>query len=391
VEEQKVTVGTEFSPSPTASERAASPSDTDARARAVRRVRVLVVAPSLRFIGGQAVQARRLVARLSEESWVDVSLQVVDPTLPGPLQYLQRIKYVRTIVTSIAYLFTLLWRVPRFDVIHAFSPSYTGFLLAPVPAMAIGRLFGKRVLINYRSGEAADHLTRWGWHAIPLLKLAHAIVVPSGYLVDVFGRFGFKAISVLNFLDLDALTYRERSTVRPHFLSNRNFEAHYNVADILRAFALIQQAVPDAELDVLGDGPLRDELHALASQLLLRNVRFIGAVPPAESAKFYNRADVYLNTPTIDNMPNSIIEAFASGIPVVTSDAGGIPYIVSNNQNGLLVPMRDPEALAAGALTLLRDPALVSRLTSRAREDALTRYRWEAVRAGWRSVYQPSA
>jgi glycosyltransferase involved in cell wall biosynthesis len=351
------------------------------------KVRVLLVAPSLRFIGGQAVQARRLAARLSEESWADVSLLVVDPQLPGPLRGLQRIKYVRTVVTSIAYLFSLLRTVPRFDVVHAFSPSYTGFLLAPVPAMLVGRLFRKRVLINYRSGEAEDHLTRWGWHAIPLLRLAHAIVVPSGYLVDVFSTFGFGAISVLNFLDLDALVYRERSALRPLFLSNRNFEAHYNVADILRAFAEIQAQVPDAEMDVLGDGPLRSELHSLSESLGLRNVRFVGAVPSAESARYYDRADVYLNAPTIDNMPNSVIEAFASGIPVVTSDAGGIPYIVRNEENGLLVGMRDPHAIAQAAMRLLHDPTLVTRLTACARNEALTRYRWTAVRDQWRAVY----
>jgi glycosyltransferase involved in cell wall biosynthesis len=354
------------------------------------KIRILIVAPSLRFVGGQAVQARRLTDRLSEESWADVSLLVVDPTLPGPLRQLQRIKYVRTVMTSIAYVYSLLRTIPRFDVVHAFSPSYTGFLLAPVPAMLVGRLFRKRVLINYRSGEAADHLSRWGWHAIPLLRLAHAIVVPSGYLVDVFSKFGLSARSVLNFLDIDALVYRERTALRPLFLSNRNFEAHYNVADVIRAFAEIQREVPTAEMDVLGDGPLRSELHALVAELGVRNVRFAGAVSSAESAKYYDRADIYLNAPTIDNMPNSVIEAFASGIPVVTSDAGGIPYIVRHEENGLLVGMRDPHALAQSAMRLLHDQALVTRLTTCARQEALTRYLWTAVCDQWRAVYTQS-
>lgn len=350
-------------------------------------MRVLLVAPSMRYLGGQAVQARRLSSYLGREPWVSVSLLPVDPVLPAPLDRLQRIKFVRTIVTSIAYVVSLLRTVGQYDVVHAFSASYWSFLLAPAPAMLVGRLFGKRVIVNYRSGEAGDHLARWGWHAIPLLRLAHVIAVPSDYLVDVFAKFGLRATSVPNFLDLDALPFRKRTTLRPKFLSNRNFEAHYNVADILRAFHRIQQVHPEASLDVVGDGPLRDELHALAASLDLRNVQFAGAVKPERMVGFYDANDVYLNTPLIDNMPNSVIEAFATGIPVVSSDAGGIPYIVRSGENGVLVPAGSFEALASAALDVLANPDAALQRTDCARTDATTRYCWPAVRMGWRAVY----
>lgn len=350
-------------------------------------VRVLLVAPSIRYLGGQAIQAKRLHEHLSGEDWVQVDILAVDPVLPGPLRWLQKIKFVRTVSTSVAYVVSLLRTVWRYDVVHAFSASYWSFLLAPAPAMIVGRLFGKRVIVNYRSGEADDHLRRWGWHAIPLLRLAHQIVVPSGYLVDVFGRFGLRAIAVPNFLDLAAIPHRERSLVRPMLLSNRNFEAHYNVADVLRAFKIVQAESPSATLVVVGDGPLRSELHALARELELRNVEFTGAVPPQTMGDYYDAADIYVNTPTIDNMPNSVIEAFAAGLPVVTSDAGGIPYIVRDGENGLLVPCRDAAALARGVLRLLGDAALTQRLGRQARSEALNRYTWNAVRDLWRRVY----
>lgn len=350
-------------------------------------VRVLLVAPSIRYLGGQAVQARRLQTNLSSEQWVDVDLLAVDPMLPAPFAWLQKIKYVRTLVTSLSYVLTLIARVPRYDVVHAFSASYWSFLLAPVPAMLIGRCFGKRVIVNYRSGEAEDHLNRWGWHAIPLLRLAHVIVVPSGYLVDVFNRFGLTAISVPNFLDVSAIRYRERAPLRPVCLSNRNFEALYNIKGILQAFALIQRVHIDAELVVVGDGQMRDELRSYAVSLHLRNVTFTGAVPPEQMAAEYDRCDLYLNAPLIDNMPNSVIEAFAAGLPVVTSDAGGIPYIVRNEENGLLVPAGDAIALAEAALRVLADTALATRLSAQARDEALKRYTWHAVRRRWRAVY----
>jgi L-malate glycosyltransferase len=348
--------------------------------------RVLIVGPSRRFLGGQAVQAERLLRRFAAEPGVNVQFLPVDPALPGPLAALQRIKYVRTVVTSLAYWATLLARVPRTDVIHAFSASYWSFLLAPVPAMLVGRLFGKRVYVNYRSGEARDHLTRYG-HAVPLLRLAHDIVTPSGYLRDVFADFGLHASVVENFVEIDRLPYRRRTELPPRFLANRNFEAHYDVATVLRAFAIIQRDVPDASLTVVGDGPLRASLHALAQELALANVTFTGAVPPERMPSLYDDASIYLNSPVIDNMPNSVIEAFACGLPVVTSNAGGIPYIVRDGENGRMVPAGDADALARAALAAYRAPDETLRLADTARAECLARYTWPAVRDRWLALY----
>jgi glycosyltransferase involved in cell wall biosynthesis len=177
---------------------------------------------------------------------------------------------------------------------------------------------------------------------------------------------------------------------RPHFLSNRNFEPLYNVACTLRAFARVQREYPEASLVVAGDGTQRASLEALAAELGVRNVRFAGRTPPAEMPALYDAADVYLNSPDIDNMPNSVIEAFAAGLSVVTTDAGGIPFIVRHEENGLMVRSGDDEALAAQALRLLRDERLAARLSLRARQECLERYVWPAVREAWMALYARS-
>jgi glycosyltransferase involved in cell wall biosynthesis len=297
------------------------------------------------------------------------------------------VKYVRTLVTSVAYVLSLLFRVPRTDVVHAFSASYWSFLLAPVPAMVVARLFRKAVILNYRSGEADDHLTRWRT-AAPLMRLADLIVVPSDYLVDVFARHGLRARAVPNFVEIEQLLYRQRDRVRPEFLSNRNFQAHYNVSCVLRAFGRIQARIPEAKLTVAGDGPLRERLQGEARHLALQNVTFCGAVRPDRMAILYDEADVYLNAPDIDNMPNSILEASACGLPIVSSDAGGIPYIVRHGVTGLLVPRDDDAALATAAMRLLEEPGLASRLVAAARAEVLSRYTWPAVEVGWMDTYR---
>ena len=129
-------------------------------------------------------------------------------------------------VNQALYLRSLV-RLRNADVVHVFSASYWSFLLGPVPAMLAARLFGKRVLLNYHSGEAEDHLARWGIFVHPWLRFAHEIVVPSQYLRDVFARYGYRSRVVPNVVDLSRFRYRERIALRPRLLSTRNLESHY--------------------------------------------------------------------------------------------------------------------------------------------------------------------
>ena len=352
----------------------------------LKPLKVLIIAPSLSILGGQAVQAARLLKKLREEPTLEVSLLPINPRLPGVFGRLQSVKYIRTIVTSILYFATLLNRVRHCDLVHVFSASYFSFVLAPTPALLVARLFRKKSLLNYRSGEAEDHLQRWRRTALPVIRLADKIVVPSGYLVDVFARFGLSAHPISNFIEASSFQFRKRTPIRPVFLSTRSLEPLYNVACILRAFAIIQARFAEASLTVAGAGSQEAQLKDLAERLALRNVQFVGAVAPDKMPELFNGADIYLNAPNIDNMPGSIIEAFASGLPVVTTNAGGIPYILKNEETGLMVDCNDHEAMAASAIRLLEGPNLASRIAQRALQEC-RKYSWSVVNENWLNLY----
>src|SRR6185503_4892122 len=223
--------------------------------RPEKPIRLLLVAPALTILGGQAVQANYLLEHLSREREFEVSFVPHNPQLPGPLRLLQSIKYVRTIVTTFVYCIKLLNQVPKHDIVQTLSASYWSFLLGPTPAILIARLFGKKAIVNYRSGQAEDHLRNWPRTAVPIMKLADGIIVPSQYLVDVFRKFGLHAFAIANVIDNTRFKYREREPLQPIFLSNRNMYPLYNVACILKAFAKIQQRFPEAKLILAGDGP----------------------------------------------------------------------------------------------------------------------------------------
>ena len=352
-----------------------------------KKLRLLIVAPSFDILGGQSVQAARLLERLREEPTLEVGFLPINPRLPGVLRYLQRIKYVRTVVTSIAYVASLLLRVYKYDVIHVFSASYFSFVLAPTPAILIAKLYRRRVLLNYHSGEAEDHLQRWRRTAIPTIRLVDSVVVPSEYLVRVFATFGLEARAIYNLIDTSKFRFRERIPLRPVFLSNRNLESHYGVDRVLRAFAIIQSKIPEASLTIAGDGSQNHALKTLATELTLRNTTFIGQIDPASIADIYDAADVYLNGSEIDNQPLSILEAFSCGLPIVTTDAGGIPDIVENGKTGMVVPRGDYAQIARRAIDLLNNPALTKQMVEKARQECL-KYSWEAVRDAWMNVYE---
>lgn len=353
-------------------------------------IRVCLVVVSLDILGGHSIQASRLLAGLAEEQGIVAEMLPINPRLPKGFRWLQQIKYVRTVVTELLYLAMLFVRLPRYDVVHVFAASYFSFLLAPAPAVLIAKLFGKRVLLNYHSGEAEDHLRRWPRTTMPILRLADRVIVPSGYLVDVFARFGVQTEAIANTVDLERFTFRERQPLQPVLLSNRNLESHYNVAGVLRAFALIQRQIPEARLVVAGNGSENARLRALANELKLEQVEFVGSVSPAEMPALYDRADVFVNASLIDNLPLSLLEAFACGLAVVTSNAGGIPYIVANRSTGIVTALDDHEAIANAVLELFGNQELAAQLITAARAES-QRYTWAAVRPAWCAIYRELA
>ncbi|HTW63074.1 MAG TPA: glycosyltransferase family 4 protein [Bryobacteraceae bacterium] len=357
----------------------------DSVVQKARPIRVLLIAPSLDIIGGQSIQANQLLQCFANEPSVQIQFLPVNPRLRPAL----RMKYLRTLITLVFYLVRLASQIRRADALHIFAPGFFSFYLWPLPALIAARLLGKRAILNYHDGRAEDHLAHWP-AARRLLRLASAVVVPSDYLVDVFARFELRAVRIHNIVETGSWRYRERPQPRPMFLHNRGLAPEYNPACTLRAFAIVQQRYPEASLTVVHDGPLRVQLEALAAWLGLRNTRFTGAVSAQQMASLYDASDIYLMSPNADNMPLSVLECFASGLPVVSSRAGGVPNMVEDQRTGLLFPPNDHQAMARSALRLIEEPGLASWLAANARK-ACERYAWPDIGPQWIAQYcQPT-
>ncbi len=343
---------------------------------------IAIVAPSLDVPGGQAVQAAALVS-CSRQEGIDVSFIATNPRFPRGLRFLRAVPVARTMLNQALYAASLS-RLRKADVVHVFSASYWSFLLAPVPAMMVARALGKRVILNYHSGEASDHLKHWRGLVHPWLGLAHRIVVPSPYLRQVFEEHGYRAHVVPNVVDTGLFVYRERGALQPRFLSTRMLEPNYGVDVVVKAFALVKDRYPEATLTITGSGSEEARLRQLAKGSA--GITFVGRVRPDRVPALCDGADVFLNAPLVDNQPLSVLEAFASGLPVVTTAAGGIATMVLHGESGLIVPQADAQAMAEAAISLLRDPGLARRIAHGGRKAALA-HSWSRVRDQWREMY----
>jgi glycosyltransferase involved in cell wall biosynthesis len=352
-----------------------------------RRLRVAIVAASLRIVGGQAIQAQRMLDGWRSHPDVEAWLVPINPLPPKAFRWLLGIKFARTIITQLCYWPLLFRDLRRADVVHVFSASYASFLLSPLPAIVVSRLLNRPVILNYHSGEAPDHLRRSAIARLALRKWVDGNVVPSSFLRDVLASFGIKALVVPNTVDLARFAYRVRDPLRPRLISTRQLEPLYNVSCTLRAFARIQARYPEAALTLVGSGSQERGLRALAEKLGLRNVTFVGCVPPSEVHRYYAAADLYVQTPAIDNMPLSVLEAFASGLPVVATRTGGVPAMLTDGVHGVLVPDDDDAALASQVEALIEDPAYAHRLAAAARNTCAA-YEWPVVAGQWLAAYQ---
>jgi glycosyltransferase involved in cell wall biosynthesis len=350
-------------------------------------MRVGIVAASLEILGGQGVQAQSLLQCLRQDG-VDARLIPINPRFPRGLRWLRKLPYARTVLNELLYV-PGLSRLASVDVAHVFSASYASFLLAPVPAMLAARLLNKRVILHYHSGEAQDHLANWGPLVHPWLKLADEIVVPSVYLRDVFARFGYQARVIPNVVDLATFDYRERRPLRPRLLSTRNLERHYRVDLIIEAFARLQAQCPEAMLTIAGYGSEEPRLRAMAAQQTRGGVRFVGKIQPAWMPKLYADSDIFLNASEVDNQPVSILEAFASGMPVISTPTGDIPSMVRHGETGVIVPPDAPVAMARAIGEMLDRPERALQMAEQAHGE-LERYTWAAVRDAWGDAYRGS-
>lgn len=265
-----------------------------------------------------------------------------------------------------------------FDVFHIHCCSNWGFLPAVI-GVSVGRRLGKRIVLTYHGGGGEKFFDRHPKLVRHFLTRTDANIVLSGFLAQVFEKHGLPFVTIPNILELDDSRFRLRERLHPNYICTRAHEPLYNIPCILRAFHKVQSICPEATLTLVGGGSEHENLMRMAEELGLQNVTFTGRVANEDIYTYLDRADIMLSAPTVDNMPVSLLEAMNAGLLVISSKVGGVPYMVKNNNTGLLFDSDDSDALA-GKMLWAVDNQTVARAIALQGHKAVSRYRWENIK-----------
>ncbi|PCJ37539.1 MAG: glycosyl transferase family 1 [Cellvibrionales bacterium] len=335
-----------------------------------------------------ATQTRQLVDLLSAEGH---NVHVVQTNSAYSPAWIKKIRGARAIFRLLPY-FRKVWQLAgKVNVIHLMANSGWSWQLFSAPVIWIAWIRKTPLIVNYRGGEAPQYFSRSMPWIRPTMKRAVKIVVPSGYLEKVFGEYGFQCEVIPNIVNLErfmpnpAASYKTNS--RFTLIVTRNLEPIYGLPTAIKALALAADHIPSIEVLIAGTGPEKERLKNLSKRLGVDDkVHFVGRLGPGEIEKFYQGADVMLNPTTVDNMPNSILEALASCVPVISTNIGGVPYMVEHNNTALLVPVNDEEEMARQILRLYKDDKLREKLIVNGLQE-VAQYSWLSVKPLWLSAY----
>lgn len=329
--------------------------------------------------GGMANQTEKLAELLQGEG---IAVRIIQTNAPYQPAWVAGIPVLRAVFRLLGYWVTLRRELtPEVQLLHIMANSGWSWHLFAVPAILIARQRSIPVVLNYRGGYADSFFAKsWSKVSWALRKCA-VIVVPSTFLQQVFNRYGMEAVIVPNVLDTSLFTPqadKQLNQQAPHLIVTRNLEQIYDVATVIRAFAKVQQQVPQARLTIAGTGPELSALQNLVAELQLSQVEFCGRLNPTQMAALYQSADVMLNGSLVDNTPNSLIEAMASAVPIVSTNSGGIPQLVTDGIDALLVEPQQPEQMAAQIMKLLQQPEFARGLCQAGLEN-VARFSWSRV------------
>jgi glycosyltransferase involved in cell wall biosynthesis len=222
-----------------------------------------------------------------------------------------------------------------------------------------------------------------------LLESAAVVAAPSRYLQKALRPYRNDIRLLPNAIDLPAHQFRVRASPAPRLVWLRAFHAIYNPSQALSVLASILREHPEAKLTMVGpdkgDGSLQEFRRSAGELGLESRVEYPGLVPKADVPAWLNRGDIFLNTTNIDNAPVSVIEAMACGLCVVSTNVGGIPYLLEDEQDALLVPPNDPAAMAVAVKRVLTEPGLAEKLSRNARRKA-EGFDWQVVLPQWEAI-----
>jgi glycosyltransferase involved in cell wall biosynthesis len=280
---------------------------------------------------------------------------------------------------------TVWWLRGSYTVAHIDVFSGPAFLWAELVCWTLARV-RRPFVLTLHGGDLPDFAVRWPQRVGRLLSSAAAVIAPSGYLKEKLKSYRPDIRVVPNALDTAKYPYRMRAQPRARLIWLRAFHEIYDPSVVPRVAVELIREYPTLQIVMVGpdkgDGSFERTQRIAAELGVSRCIDFVGSVPKKDVPAWLRDWDIFLNTSRVDNTPVTVLEAMACGLCVVSSSVGGVPYLLEEGMDALLVPPRDPTAMAGAVRRILSEPGLAARLSCHARQKAET-FDWSMTLEKW--------
>jgi len=267
--------------------------------------------------------------------------------------------------------------------------SGPAFIWAEMSARLL-KILKKPFVLNLRGGNLPAFAEAHSGLVTRMLNGASRVISPSAYLQEQLGVYCAHIDVIPNPIDIKDYPYRNRAEGLPNLVWVRAFHDIYNPSLAPKVLSLLMEKWPGVRLTMVGpdkgDGSLERMVAEAQSLGVIDRIKVIGGVPREEVPQFLEAGEIFINTTNIDNTPLSVIEAMACGLPIVTTNVGGIPWLVEDGVDGLLVPPDDPEVMAEAVERILKAPDLAGKLSQNARQIA-EGFDWSLVLPKWENLF----
>jgi len=317
----------------------------------------------------------------NQNIWQDLAFQLIESNFGVFVTSRKKKKILRLL----DMLYTIWNRRSHYQIAQVDVFSGSAFKWAFLSAWLAKKLH-KPVILTLHGGNLPGYASRHPGRVKWLLEKADAVTAPSGYLQEAMQPYRQDITLIPNALDISRYPFIERTKIQPNLVWLRAFHRIYNPELAIRVVHALQDEFPDVHLIMVGpdkgDGSLQD-CQALSTELgVADRIEFIGKVAKPDVPACLNKGDIFINTTNYDNTPISVMEAMACGLCVVSTNVGGVPYLISQPSNGLLVKPDDVQDLAGSIRALLTEPDICSAISRNARS-TVERFDWSRVMPLW--------
>lgn len=286
---------------------------------------------------------------------------------------------------GVRFLRALIYAIPRCSSVHLFHTTSVRFLTFTLPAIMLGRFFGKKIILHYLSQRVELDFEKISEAYTAALKLCDQIVVSTRYAQAQLSGYDIKADVVrLPVAPLAEAKVAEHN-LQPKIIMVCAYEKYANLTCALKAFKLVKMKYPRAEITIAGSGSQHFYLERFIANNKILGVELLNLPAGEMISNLMLEADLYLNSSAVGTLPGSLLEAMSLGLPVISTDVGGINEVITDRQSGLLVRSNDHVAITDRIIELIEHPSLVEQLSKSAIE-AAAKYSWDNLRASWLSL-----